>query len=229
MKLDNTKPIYLLGDHHGEYGKLFKKLKYFNISNCYILHVGDGGEGFKSAYKENDHNKRLNAKFAKRDICYLSIRGNHSDPSYFDGRVNLSNFKLLQDYTVLRHCNKSILCVGGAVSVDRCLREEGVSWWRGEGINMQLDKVPHVDIIVTHSSPTWNEPTSLAKIAKWVDIDARLVSDCTEERLAINKLIETSAAKKHFCGHMHIHSISEHEGCVSRIIDILELLELTYN
>lgn len=226
MTLDNTKPIYLLGDHHGDYCSLFEKLDRFDITNIYILHVGDGGEGFKPEDEEKVRNQNLNTEFAKRDICYLSIRGNHSNPLYFDGRVTLSNFKLIQDYTVLQHCEKSILCVGGAVSIDRCVRIEGISWWKDENIILQLDKVPHVDVIVTHSTPTWNGPTSLARIMNWIRRDPQLETDCAEERQKVNQLIEASTAKKHFCGHMHMHSTSEHNGCTSRIIDILELLEL---
>lgn len=226
MKLDDTKPIYLLGDHHGDYDTLFKKLDYLDVTKCYIVHVGDGGEGFKHPEKESAHNRGLNRKFVERDICYLSIRGNHSDPSYFNGSVNLGNFKLLQDYTVLEHRNKSILCVGGAVSVDRRIREEGISWWRDERIVLQLDKVTQVDVIITHAAPVWNGPVSFDRIKHWIKDDEQLKIDCKEERQMVDQLIAASAAKKHYCGHMHMHSIAEHNGCVSRIIDILELLEL---
>ena len=89
------KPIYILGDHHGDYEAVFSILKERGISNTTVVHVGDGGEGFpdwSTATAET-----LNRRFAALEIDYLSIRGNHSDPAVFDGSVMLSNFKLLRD------------------------------------------------------------------------------------------------------------------------------------
>ena len=51
------------------------------------------------------------------------VRGNHDNPAYFDGvQFNHKRFLAVPDYTILSACNHTILCVGGAVSIDRCLR-----------------------------------------------------------------------------------------------------------
>ena len=41
----------------------------------------------------------LNDRFKKNNIIFMSIRGNHDDPSYYKkGKFELSNFKLIEDY-----------------------------------------------------------------------------------------------------------------------------------
>jgi hypothetical protein len=53
------------------------------------------------------------------------IRGNHDDPYYFNNKVfSYSNVELLEDYTILTVGNDNILCVGGAISIDRLYRLE---------------------------------------------------------------------------------------------------------
>jgi hypothetical protein len=42
----------LLGDHHGDWFTLYRKLDYYGVENCYLIHVGDGGEGFVDRKKQ---------------------------------------------------------------------------------------------------------------------------------------------------------------------------------
>jgi hypothetical protein len=46
MEIKNDNPIFAVGDNHGRYDKLFKKLDDLNINKCTLIHLGDGGEGF---------------------------------------------------------------------------------------------------------------------------------------------------------------------------------------
>ncbi len=48
------------------------------------------------------------------------VRGNHDNPAYFEGTTfSYKRFIAVPDYTILQACNHSILCVGGAISIDR--------------------------------------------------------------------------------------------------------------
>ena len=51
------------------------------------------------------------------------MRGNHDHPAYFDGAMlNFKRFVAVPDYSILQVCNHTILCVGGAISIDRIYR-----------------------------------------------------------------------------------------------------------
>ena len=51
------------------------------------------------------------------------VRGNHDNPAYFDGATfNYKRFIAVPDYTILQACSHTILCVGGAISIDRIYR-----------------------------------------------------------------------------------------------------------
>ena len=51
------------------------------------------------------------------------VRGNHDNPAYFDGATfYYKRFIAVPDYTILQACNHTILCVGGAISIDRIYR-----------------------------------------------------------------------------------------------------------
>ena len=65
----------------------------------------------------------LNAVLRKINSVLYCIRGNHDDPSYFnDNIINKSNVKLIKDYSIISVGDKNILCIGGAVSIDRKYR-----------------------------------------------------------------------------------------------------------
>ena len=217
--------IYILGDNHGKYNELLKILEKFDLKDCYIIHVGDGGEGFAN-YKSFDLYYELNKFFSNRNIQYLSIRGNHSDPEFFKGNFKFSNFELLEDYTLREIEGLKFFFVGGAISIDRKTRQEGINWWRGEEFNLIPEKTQKCDILITHSSPTWNGPITKVSIRIWEIDDETLWQDCREERQQISKLIELCRPVRHFCGHFHHVFKAEHEGCRSRICAELELYEL---
>ena len=217
--------IYFVGDSHGEFDQLFKALDYFEIKNCLLIHVGDGGEGFSTRAKQLKTFKILNNKFLKRGITYLSIRGNHSDPSYFDGSINLSNFELIPDYSYRMINNKEFLFVGGAISVDRLYRRDGSSYWSNEKFQLKPESVKSCDVLVTHSAPSWIGPNDKRNIEDFCQKDPTLWEECQHERRLHNALFELAKPKFSFSGHFHSSFLMENNGCEARILNILELFE----
>jgi len=224
----NTMDIYILGDNHGQYTKLLSIISKFDLRDSYILHVGDGGEGFHDQYESFDLYDRLNSVFLSRNIQYLSIRGNHSNPDFFHGNFKFSNFELLEDYSFREIEGIKFFFVGGAVSIDRKVRQEGVSWWRGEEFVLIPEKAQKCDILITHSAPIWNGPTTKGPIRSWEVDDATLWAECCEERKNVSSLIELCQPKYHFCGHFHSVCRAENNGCKSRVCGELELYKLNY-
>jgi Icc-related predicted phosphoesterase len=217
--------IYLHGDNHGDWDFLFKKLEYLSISNCLLIGVGDAGVGFSIKRKQERQFELLNSSFKKRGIKYLTIRGNHDDPAYFDGSIKLSNFELIPDYTSRKINGETFLFVGGAVSVDRCYRREGVSYWPDETFVFKPELATECDVLVTHSAPTWIGPIDKSGIQGFISKDENLWEECCKERLAVEQLFNKSKPKKSYHGHFHKSYQAYSNGCGATILDINEFIE----
>ncbi len=221
----STDCVLLIGDIHGEFSALKDQIWRKQIDNCCLICVGDFGVGFATPNKQLKDLENLNAFFQKRNILFLSIAGNHDDPSYFNGSIDLSNLKLLPDYTMISINDERFLFVGGAVSIDRRLRVPNMTWWEGEEFRLIRPAVKKCDILITHSPPSWCGSFDKQGIESWCQRDATLWDECRKERLEIAELIKLCGAKKHYCGHMHTSFAIDFEECYSRILDINEIYE----
>jgi hypothetical protein len=220
-------PVYIVGDLHGNFGPMKMSILNYNIHDCIMICVGDLGVGFHHPEKERSIWKNLNAFFAEHGISFLSIRGNHDDPKYFSGpkRIVYSNLECVSDYTRKTVNGETFLFVGGAISVDRIHRIPERSYWHDEGFIFRPDFAAQCDVLITHSAPLWNGPTDKAAISGWCDKDKTLWDECVQERKDHSKLLELCTPKKHYCGHFHMSSIAENDGCVSTILNIDEIKE----
>lgn len=242
--------MYIIGDTHGNWGHIFWMIKQKGISNTTIYHVGDIGVGFTSYKHEMKQLNQYNEKFKKFGIVFYGIRGNHDSPHFFDGSIDMSNLKLLPDYTLLNIEGKGVLGVGGATSIDRIprMRENETNikygsdkrcWWPGEKFMLDEEEIEKlepgsVDIVVTHTSPAFCYPRNDNGFAPIVNdfarIDDKLKTDLLIERGKLNQLFELVNKNNHidkwFYGHFHIHEVTL-EGATEFIcLDINELYEL---
>jgi Icc-related predicted phosphoesterase len=220
------KPIYISGDSHGHFDVLFDRIDQYGIEDAIFISVGDNGIGFTTPKKQERQFELLNNRFKKRNIECLCVRGNHDDPFYFKGsdRVVLSNMELLEDYTYKIINGQKFLFVGGALSIDRTIRREGTSYWPDEVFVLDEHKIEECDVLITHSTPSWNGPTTKDGISYWCEKDPTLWGECMKERSDHDKLIKLCKPTKHYCGHMHMSSTNFFEGCYSRILDELEII-----
>ena len=94
-------------------------------------------------------------------------------------------------------CNKSIFTFGGASSIDKHLRVEGISWWKEEEFNYteastayeNLNKVNwEVDYVLTHSAP--------------FSIKYKLYVPSATERL-LEAILRNIRFKRWYLGHYH--------------------------
>lgn len=220
----------MLGDVHGEFGRLVEQIERIDLFHCYLICVGDLGVGFQHpARGEMSDINMLNSFFEQRDIHFMCIRGNHDDPKYFNGneRIELSHLKLLPDYHTETLNGEVFQFIGGAVSIDRIHRIPGRSWWADEKFVYEPDKVIKCDVLITHSAPTWIGPLDKEGISGWIAGDPLLWDVCYAERIAHNELVEKCGATKHYCGHFHISTsvVSPNGICTSRILNIDEIRE----
>jgi DNA repair exonuclease SbcCD nuclease subunit len=229
--------IIIVGDIHGAYPKLRYDISR-SYTDAYIIQVGDFGFGF---HKPNYYKTELEdvSKTLAKTNCHLYIiRGNHDDPSYFAETNNpfeFDNITALADYSELSLLGKSILLVGGAVSVDRRFRQEGKSWWSDEDFNLKLeDQFPYkdrqYDLVVTHTRPgVCGAFKGFDNIKHWCDQDPDLKNDLIDESQQLDYLYERTKPKDWFYGHFHKSDITQYEDTRFRCINIDEHYLYYYN
>ena len=143
---------------------------------------------------------------------FYFIRGNHDDPSYFkEDKLGFSHIKCLNDYTVIKLKNENILCIGGGISIDRIWRkqqEHVINKYKGENnkkklyweneapifdedkLNKIIESKIKITNVITHSAPSFVEPTSKETSLEWYKIDPTLKDDIINERLVFDKIFD---------------------------------------
>lgn len=223
--------IIFIGDIHGQFGKLIFDIKRYDHQDAYLIQVGDFGVGFHKPNYYKLEFEHLNKELIKRNCHLYAIRGNHDDPEYFvttNNPFGLSNITLLQDYSELNLLDKSILLIGGAVSIDRRFRIEGNSYWSDEVFSLKLDhefpyKDRQYDIVVTHTRPAvCGAFKGFDNIKKWCDQDPDLQNDLIEEGQSLDYLYNQTKPKTHIYGHFHQSLTVDYENTTFRCLDIDE-------
>lgn len=220
--------LYFLGDIHGEFESIARKIHQRNIENAYIVQVGDFGIGFLHPQKEKNKLSILNEVLRKRNIQMYAIRGNHDDPSFFrliNNPYELSNITLLPYYSEINLAGKNILLVGGAVSVDRIFRKEGVSWWRDETFVFDENFLyQQYDIVVTHSRPMESGLfLGFKNIGAFLQEDKSLEKSLKQEGELISKLYDkVKGVPNWYFGHFHESSESHFNGTKFKALGIDE-------
>lgn len=117
--------VYVIADPHGFWDVLKVKINTDeNMRNCILIIAGDNGIGFARHETIMNQCELLNKTLANNNIICFMIRGNHDNPSYYDGNtINMSNLHAIPDYTIISVGDENILCVGGAISIDRVARK----------------------------------------------------------------------------------------------------------
>lgn len=237
----NKDRLLLCGDVHAEFSTFGHLCKRYGHENAYIIQVGDWGMGFcKPAYYQTELTKLNNILVGSN--CHLyAIRGNHDDPAYFretNNPFDLSNITLLKDYSELELLGKKILCVGGAISVDRQSRikkdkerkkynsEALSSWWADEKVKIlspEEFQYGKYDIVVTHTRPgVCGGFKGSAYINELIGADPSLQVELIEEAAEMTKLWEYTKPELWAYGHFHMSMSSTHENTFFRCLDIDE-------
>ena len=210
LSFPEAKTIIVSGDIHGGFNQLvFKLCMQYKLTDTLLIVAGDCGFGFeKSEYYEQmvrRNSKRMN----QANNWIVFVRGNHDNPTYFDGTTfNYKRFIVVPDYAILQACNRAILCVGGAISIDRIyrinewnkrkyrvysnkLQENDISrnlYWKNETPIYDTDKMNTIrasfliDTIVTHTAHSHYELFSKSNLSQWAVNDPSLIEDIQFER-----------------------------------------------
>lgn len=165
--------LYITGDTHGNFERILKWAETTkpNKDKDFLFILGDFGYIWD--------NKRTS--FEKDNLDFISclpfttlfIDGNHENHERLNSMrvVNFNRGKAHKVYDSIYHlmrgqvyeiAGKRIFTFGGASSIDKHLRTEGISWWKEEEFNYReaniayenLNKIGwEVDYVLTHSAP----------------------------------------------------------------------------
>jgi hypothetical protein len=140
--------VRFIGDVHGKYGR-YKKL-IADVENS--IQVGDMGVGFRRVGGFRDGELYSNPPhYAMARANHRFIRGNHDNPGECAKHSQWIDDGKIEGDTMF---------IGGAVSIDRALRQEGYNWWSdeelsAERLNELVDRFVQIRprVMVTHDCP----------------------------------------------------------------------------
>lgn len=187
--------IRFIGDVHGKFDR-YKKL----IADVpRSIQVGDMGVGFRrlngprigEIYSNPPHHAMV-----KGDHRF--IRGNHDSPAACE-----RHSQWIPDGKI----ESGIMFIGGALSIDRHLRQEGYNWWADEELSVAaLNDLVDVyvaakpRIMVTHECPE-DVAVEVARVAGGLKLDPRFAS---RTRQALQSMWSAHSPELWIFGHWHV-------------------------
>lgn len=159
--------------------------------------------------------------------------------------------KTIPDYSVIQVAGKTVLCVGGAISIDREYRKMQMwlaklkgrkvlnSYLEDEQARYEPDiladiysKGIRIDTVITHTAPSFCMPITKSGIEGWLVKDIALSDDLDNERKAMDNLYEYLKSDGHplsiwIYGHFHSSNTEYISGIKFQLLDIMELTSIS--
>lgn len=225
----------LVGDIHGQFNVLCDQ----NLADCDVYQVGDFGLGFGTKHSDHLQMKHLNRFAQKHNINFFAIRGNHDNPVFWqEPEMNknfneqYSNIKLIPDYTYKTIAGKKVLFIGGATSIDRKQRVQGLSYWRDESLAEPTSALDKCDIVISHTCPSRFPVTPTEKdsiVDYYARFDSHLYSDIKREREIMDRIMDEVSPNEWYFGHFHLARADQTDGVLWRCINIDEKLGINWS
>lgn len=230
---DSIKTLYFCGDIHASLELIKYYINYHHLKDTCIIICGDIGLGFQPKW-EHHMIDLINKKLMLTNCYTICCRGNHDSPAYFQDvsiikdNGNPRHWLNVPDYTVINVLGKNVLMCGGGISIDRTWRiSEGIGYWSDEQVKYQPKVSKKIDIICSHSAPSFAFPFSKGDFVKhWMSVDPELEADMRVERETLDKVYEDykDTITHWYYGHFHQSQTQFIDGKMFRCCNIGELV-----
>jgi Calcineurin-like phosphoesterase len=229
--------MIVLGDVHGRWHDLAGLLVRAQVRDRDILQLGDFGIGFGSPELETRALRLLDDILVERGCRLWAIRGNHDRPDRWvpEAPQPWQAIRLVPDYTVLRLEGLAVLCIGGAISVDRLTRSPG-KYWPDEGFTLDSARLAQIDLtnlsmVATHTAPDGAFPREFGPIvAHFAQHDPTLLQELSAERRAMATLADLIAERvtpQYWCYcHFHDRHVEQIGSTCYVLLGIFEYAEI---
>lgn len=232
--------IIAIGDIHGEFGKIQNGMVEIMESAgepVNFVQVGDFGLGFERPKRDHDRLTTINHFLKEKDSHLWVIRGNHDNPGFWEWGCGyqFSNIEFVPDDYIRVIEGKTCYFAGGAVSVDRSRRTQGIDYWAGEIYNVKnlLRFVSDpIDILFTHDvyHPVSPFNTTSDTLKYWCDRDENLMVDIIQSQFVMKSLYEdvlkTNPNFSWYHGHYHESHLTINGEQKTHSLGILEFKEV---
>jgi len=244
ISFPKAQSVIVSGDIHGDFTQLvFKVCVQYDMYDTLVIVAGDCGFGFeKEAYYEQVF-RRVQKRLTAHNCWIVMMRGNHDDPSYFsESKISHERFQTIPDYTIIEAIGQHILCVGGAISMDRMYRKSlmlrhpnKMYYWSDEApiyneaiLREMVENEIKINAAITHTAPSFCEFITKNGLMAWAADDPTLLEETNAERRQLDLLHTFLVQNGHpvrswFYGHFHHSWHAEIEGIRYYMLDILEL------
>ena len=231
LSFPHAKSVLVSGDIHGEFNQLVHKLcVQYAMRDTLLIVAGDCGFGFDNPGYYDEMVKKNSRRMSEANNWIVFVRGNHDNPAYFDGTTfRHQRFMAVPDYTVIQACRHTILCVGGAISIDRRYRlqkwdadksrhtyhhtlpkDERLArhyYWADETPTYNDEMLTRInerfaiDTVVTHTSPSFCQLLSKRGLLSFAVSDDSLLTDVEAERNTMTDLYNRLVHDAHPLSH----------------------------
>lgn len=228
------KHVAFCGDIHGDFRELVYKMTILlELHDTAVIVCGDCGFGFeKSKYYTETLYKKLFKRLESSNNELYFIRGNHDDPSFFNGdnKIDLPRFRTISDYETILTDRGKILCIGGASSIDREDRIKYEAhhpnkkvWWSNERLIKEepkdLDKT--INIIISHEAPIQLDPV----VSRTQEMPLDIYQNIIKDRDYLGIVLKEIEPDYWFYGHYHTTYSGSWGKTLWHCLNILEIYD----
>lgn len=207
--------VRIIGDVHGKFSRYRDIIRDVPRS----IQVGDMGVGFRNGNGDQMGNPPYDS-MSRGDHKF--IRGNHDNPQACARHPYwIADGSFIP--VIEGSMDSGIYCLGGAVSIDKAWRTEGLDWWPDEEcsyaeLERMIDDYTAIkpEIVITHDCPDSIAGEILTAFRKV------RIEDGSRTRQALDRVFAIHQPREWYFGHWHEFMQFERNGTKFRCLAELE-------